>query len=129
MSTQNQTNLNIEIQSQVKYSDTESRPDSGLHFFVYNISIKNNSSLPATLLSRHWIITDAQGKVEEVRGAGVAGLQPKIQPGQTFQYESAAPLASPTGTMKGSYQMMTETGDLVDIEIPEFYLISPLALN
>ncbi|GIL16509.1 MAG: protein ApaG [Oligoflexia bacterium] len=129
MSIQKHTTLSFDIKAQVTYSEAESRPDSGLHFFIYQISITNKSNCPAQLMSRHWIISDGTGKIEEVRGAGVGGLQPKIQPNQTFQYESAAPLTSPTGTMKGTYQMLTENGELVDIEIPEFYLISPLALN
>ena len=98
-------------------------------FFAYKISIKNTGSSPAQLISRHWIITDALGHVEEVRGPGVVGLQPKITPGQAFEYDSACPLKTSSGTMKGFYQFVDESGENFEVEIPEFYLIAPTAVH
>lgn len=129
MSVQKTTNPQFQIQVQVNYVAAESRPESDYHFFSYKIQITNKGSTQAQLMSRHWIITDGFGQVEEVRGAGVVGLQPKINPGQTFEYESACPLSTSSGSMKGTYQMMGADGEAFDIEIPEFYLIAPTALH
>lgn len=85
--------------------------------------------MPAQLMSRHWVITDGLGKVEEVRGAGVVGVQPKLSVGQSFEYESACPLSTPSGSMTGTYQMVTESGEAFDLQIPEFYLVAPSALH
>lgn len=129
MSIQKQISTNFQVTVRVNFVEAESKPESSYFLFSYRISIKNTSSLPAQLVSRHWIITDAEAQVEEVRGAGVVGLQPKIQPGQSFEYESACPLGTSSGSMKGSYQMVSDTGDTFDIEIPEFYLVAPNALH
>lgn len=129
MATQKTATTQFQVSAKVVYIPGESRPEQGYHFFAYKISIKNMGSAPAQLLSRHWIITDNTGKVEEVRGSGVVGLQPKIQPGQVFEYDSACPLNTTTGTMKGTYQMVSDDGENFDVEIPEFYLIAPLALH
>ncbi len=119
----------FQISAKVVYVPSESRPDQGYHFFAYKISITNLGSAPAQLISRHWVITDALGTKEEVRGPGVIGMQPKIQPGQTFEYDSACPLHTNTGSMKGRYFMTAENGDSFSVEIPEFYLVAPLALH
>jgi len=119
----------FEIHAKVNYVETESRPESNYFFFAYHISITNKGSASAQLMGRHWIITDDSGHIEEVRGAGVVGAQPRIQPGQTFQYESACPLTTSSGSMRGSYQMLSENGQIFDIEIPEFYLVAPIALH
>ncbi|MGZ3742885.1 MAG: Co2+/Mg2+ efflux protein ApaG [Pseudobdellovibrionaceae bacterium] len=119
----------IQVAATSYYVPAESRPEQNYHFFSYKIRITNTGSCPAQLMSRHWFITDGQGRTEEVRGPGVVGLQPKIQPGQTFEYESACPLNSSSGTMKGSYEMASEEGHKFNVEIPEFYLISPQALH
>lgn len=119
----------FQITAKVVYVPSESRPEQGYHFFAYKISIKNVGESPAQLMSRHWVITDARGHKEEVRGPGVVGLQPKIQPGQTFEYDSACPLHSNTGSMKGRYYFVAENGESFSVEIPEFYLIAPLALH
>jgi ApaG protein len=111
------------------YVPAESRPEQNYHLFAYKISIKNTGSRMAQLMSRHWIITDGLGRTEDVRGPGVVGLQPKINPGQTFEYESACPLNASSGTMRGSYQMVNEEGSTFTVEIPEFYLIAPQALH
>lgn len=129
MKTQKTVTPQIQVAVKCNYVPSESNPEQHYHFFAYHISILNGGSRPAQLMSRHWIITDAFGRTEEVRGPGVVGLQPKIQPGQTFEYESACPLATSSGSMKGSYQMVSEEGDTFEIEIPEFYLIAPTALH
>lgn len=129
MSMQAQLNPNFKVDVNVSYVEKESRPDSNYYFFAYRIRITNQSDTPAQLMSRHWIITDAFGQREEVRGAGVVGVQPKIPSGQTFEYESVCPLNTPSGSMTGSYQMITDSGEAFDIEIPEFYLVSPCALH
>lgn len=120
---------NFSISAKVVYVPTESRPEQGYHFFAYKISITNQSSAPAQLMSRYWLITDALGHKEEVRGSGVIGMQPKIQPGQTFEYDSACPLNTSTGSMKGHYHFENESGESFTVEIPEFYLIAPLSLH
>lgn len=129
MSIQKTTTHNIEVRVKVAYVESESSSEKGYHFFAYRIFITNKGSAPAQLMSRHWIITDGMGKVEEVRGPGVVGLQPKLYPDQTFEYESACPLNTSTGSMKGQYMMVSEDGDHFSVEIPEFYLIAPHSLH
>jgi len=120
---------NFEVSVEVNYVASESKPETDYHFFSYKIKIINKSRFQAQLMSRHWVITDAFGQTEEVRGPGVVGQQPKIGAGKTFEYESACPLATSSGSMKGTYQMMSDNGEPFDIEIPEFYLIAPTALH
>lgn len=129
MSVQKIVSQNFQVQVTVSYVADESKPESDYHFFSYKIKITNKGSSPAQLMSRHWIITDGFGQVEEVRGPGVVGLQPKINPGQAFEYESACPLNTSSGMMRGTYQMVDSDGESFDIEIPEFYLIAPSALH
>lgn len=129
MSVQKTLNPQFQVQVKVTYVSAESRPESDYHFFSYKVQITNKGSTQAQLMSRHWVITDGLGQVEEVRGAGVVGLQPKINPGQTFEYESACPLSTASGSMKGTYQMLSSDGEQFEIEIPEFYLIAPTALH
>jgi ApaG protein len=121
--------LKVEVTSKVSFVEGESQPNSGIFFFAYKIKITNKSKTPLQLLSRHWIVTDSLGQVEEIRGAGVIGQQPHIQPGEFFEYESACPLATSSGSMRGSYQMLSADGASFDVEIPEFYLIAPSALH
>lgn len=129
MSTQKSTQASFEVFVKALYVPGESKPEQGYHFFAYRISIKNSGSLAAQLVSRHWRITDALGRVEEVRGPGVVGLQPRIQPGQTFEYESACPLSTSSGSMTGRYHMVDDQGENFSVEVPEFYLIAPEALH
>ena len=129
MSVQTAITTRFEISAKVHYNETESCPDRPFYLFHYRICIQNKGNNPAQLISRHWIICDEQGPIEEVKGPGVVGLQPKINPGQTFEYESACPLKTPIGSMKGFYQMQDENGESFEIEIPEFYLIAPMALH
>ena len=107
----------------------QSDPDGGRYVFAYTIAIKNTGSVAAQLISRHWIITDADGQVQEVRGSGVVGEQPLIRPGETFEYSSGAAIATPVGTMRGSYQMTAEDGREFEASIPEFALSMPRVLH
>ena len=105
-------------------STTESR-----YVFAYHVTIENHGTQPAQLLSRHWIITDGNQKVQEVRGEGVIGEQPTILPGESYEYSSGAVLQTPVGSMKGSYQMVDADGTTFDAPIPIFTLASPTALH
>ncbi|WP_291516047.1 Co2+/Mg2+ efflux protein ApaG [Bdellovibrio sp. ArHS] len=129
MAMQKTTTPDFQISAKVVYVPSESRPEQGYHFFAYKIAITNKGSMPAQLMSRHWIIMDSSGKKEEVRGPGVVGIQPKIQPGQTFEYDSACPLNASTGSMQGKYYFVSESGESFSVEIPEFFLIAPHALH
>lgn len=129
MSIQQSLQPAFEVKTKVVFVASESRPQQGYFFFAYKIFITNKGNTPAQLMSRHWIITDAFGHTEEVRGPGVVGLQPQIQPGQTFEYESACPLNTSTGSMKGSYEFKTEDGAPFTVEVPEFYLVEPHSLH
>jgi ApaG protein len=121
--------LAIDIEVATQYMPEQSDPDEDRYFFAYTITVSNTGSVAAQLISRHWIITDATGKVEEVRGQGVVGHQPTLQPGESFEYTSGCPLATPVGTMQGSYQMVTEDGTHFDVPIPEFVLAMPRTLH
>ncbi len=129
MSVQKSITQQFEVRAKTAYVEAESKPEQGYYFFAYRMMIKNSGNSPAQLVSRHWVITDGQGQIEEVRGPGVVGLQPHIQPGQVFEYESACPLSSSSGSMKGHYEMISESGEKFTIEIPEFYLVAPHALH
>ena len=107
----------------------QSNPDDDEYVFAYTVTIRNTGQIAAQLVSRHWIITDADGHVEEVRGAGVVGEQPLLAPGQTFQYTSGCPLPTPVGSMRGSYQCVAEDGTRFDAPIPEFVLSMPRTLH
>jgi ApaG protein len=97
--------------------------------FAYTITITNTGATAAQLISRHWIITDAHNDVQEVRGLGVVGEQPLLQPGQKFEYTSGTAIATPVGSMRGSYQMVADDGEHFDAEIPEFALNMPRVLH
>ncbi|MGL4727417.1 MAG: Co2+/Mg2+ efflux protein ApaG [Bosea sp. (in: a-proteobacteria)] len=101
-------------------------PAQGQFFWSYTVEIINQSSDVVQLLTRHWVITDAHGKVQEVKGDGVIGQQPKLAPGSTFTYTSGCPLTTPEGTMEGRYGMLSQTGERFEIAIPLFALDSPL---
>lgn len=119
----------IEIIPTPQFIPEQSDPDDNRYVFAYTIAIRNIGSVPAQLVSRHWIITDANNQVQEVRGLGVVGKQPLLQPGERFEYTSGSSLTTPVGTMKGSYQMVAEDGTHFDAEIPEFVLAIPRALH
>ena len=129
MSLKKTTQPSFTISSTTVYVESESAPEQGRYFFAYKITIKNVGSHSAQLMSRHWVITDSFGHTEEVRGPGVVGLQPKITPGQSFEYDSACPLRTSSGTMSGTYQFVDDSGEAFEVEIPEFYLIAPTAVH
>lgn len=129
MSLKKLTTTDISVNVVTVYVPSESDPNQKNYFFAYKILIKNNGSSAAQLMSRHWFITDAFGHTEEVRGPGVVGLQPRILPQQTFEYESACPLSTSTGSMRGTYHFTDDNGETFNIEIPEFFLVSPQAIH
>ena len=112
-----------------QYLVEQSDPSAGRYVFAYTITISNTGTVTAQLISRHWIITDAEGGVQEVRGLGVVGQQPLLAPGQSFEYSSGCALPTPVGTMKGSYQMVAEDGLPFDAAISEFVLSMPRVLH
>lgn len=116
---------NIEITVAPRYVADESAPDDGRWFWSYKIEIVNRGDERVQLRSRHWIITDATGAVQVVRGAGVVGEQPVIEPGGRYSYTSGCPLGTPSGIMAGTYRMETPSGDHFDAEIPAFSLDMP----
>jgi ApaG protein len=119
----------IAVEVTTQYLPEQSDPDAERYFFAYTITVTNSGSVAAQLISRHWTITDAEGKQEEVRGLGVVGHQPLLKPGESFEYTSGCPLASPVGTMSGSYQMVAEDGTRFEAPIPEFMLAMPRTLH
>lgn len=119
----------IRIQVVTSYVDDESEPDTDRYVFAYTITISNEGDISATLISRHWIITDANGKVQEVTGDGVVGEQPHLQPGEEFRYSSGAVLETPVGAMQGLYRMQAENGVAFDAPIDPFTLAVPGVLH
>jgi len=113
----------------VRHLPEQSDTQSGQHAFAYTITIRNEGQVPARLLTRHWIITDANGNVKETRGDGVVGEQPYLKPGQGFRYSSGAVIETPVGTMQGSYQMMADDGQQFDAPIAPFRLAMPGVLH
>jgi ApaG protein len=119
----------IKIDVATNYIVDQSEPDVGRYVFAYTITIENLGDLPARLLSRHWVITDANGKVQEVKGDGVVGEQPHLNPGETFRYSSGAVLETPVGAMQGSYRMKADNGTHFEAPIPPFTLAVPGVLH
>ena len=115
--------------AQMQYLADQSDDAADRYVFSYTISIRNSGNVPAQLISRHWIITDARNQVQEVRGLGVVGAQPLLKPGESFEYTSGTALATPVGTMRGSYQMVAEDGTQFQAPIPEFTLSVPRVLH
>ncbi len=115
----------IDVSAESIFVRDQSAPDDDKYVFAYTVTINNMGSVTAQLRSRHWIITDGQGKVQEVRGEGVVGEQPRLSPGESFRYTSAAMLETPVGTMHGSYQMLADDGTEFDAPIPPFGLALP----
>ncbi len=124
-----QTSHKIRVDVTTSYIEDQSKPDEGRFVFSYTITILNEGTVAAKLLTRHWIITDANGKVQEVRGEGVVGEQPHLQPGQGFRYSSGAVIETPVGAMQGSYQMVADDGSSFDAEISPFRLAKPGLLH
>ncbi|MDA0706311.1 MAG: Co2+/Mg2+ efflux protein ApaG [Proteobacteria bacterium] len=122
-------NFDICIQVVTNYIDEQSEPASDRYVFAYTITISNNGEVPARLISRHWIITDANGKVQEVTGDGVVGEQPHLNPGEEFRYSSGAVLETPVGAMQGLYRMEADNGVNFDAPIAPFTLAVPGVLH
>jgi ApaG protein len=119
----------IRVKVESEFVPERSDPHNGEFFFAYHVTIENHGSEPVRLLSRHWVITDGMGKEQEVRGPGVVGKQPRLAPGEAFQYSSACPLSTQIGSMHGSYRMVTDGGETFEAEIAPFTLAIPGALN
>ena len=119
----------IDVQVQTRFLPEQSTPEDGRFVFAYTIRIHNSGEIPARLISRHWLITDDNGKVVEVRGEGVVGEQPWLRPGEDFEYTSGAVLETGSGTMQGSYQMLADDGTRFEAEIAPFALTMPRTLH
>lgn len=115
----------IRVSVQPTYLDEQSSPEDGHFVWAYRVRIENEGAETVQLLTRHWRITDALGRMQEVRGAGVIGEQPVLEPGESYQYTSGTPLPTASGIMAGTYGMTSQGGDRFDIEIPAFSLDSP----
>jgi ApaG protein len=119
----------ITVEVETSYVREQSSPEQGRYLFAYTITITNTGSVPVQLLGRHWIITDANNKVQEVRGEGVVGEQPHLTPGKSFRYTSAAMIETPVGCMQGEYQMIADDGVEFEAEIPAFNLSTPHTIH
>lgn len=129
MQTVNTPAVRIRVDVETSYIEEQSNPHDKRFVFSYTITIRNEGQVPARLLTRHWLITDANGKVEEVRGDGVMGEQPYLKPGQGFRYSSGAVIETPVGAMQGTYQMIGDDGERFDAPIPAFRLAMPGLLH
>ena len=119
----------ISVSVNTAYLADQSDPSADRYVFAYTITIANSGTVAAQLISRHWIITDAENVTQEVKGLGVVGEQPLLRPGESFEYTSGTAMATPVGTMRGSYQMVAEDGNKFDAEIPVFTLSMPRVLH
>ncbi|GAA0512742.1 MULTISPECIES: Co2+/Mg2+ efflux protein ApaG [Pigmentiphaga] len=119
----------LTVTVQPRYLADQSDPGKLQYVFAYTIRITNTGSEPAQLISRHWIITDGNQQEQEVRGLGVVGQQPLLQPGESFEYTSGCPLSTPVGTMRGTYHCVGENGMPFEVDIPEFVLAMPRTLH
>jgi ApaG protein len=126
---ENNSPYKIQVTAQVKYVAEQSDEADNRYVFSYSITITNNGYGAAQLLGRHWVITDSNNQVQEVRGQGVVGEQPVIKPGENYGYTSGTVLSTPVGTMSGSYQMVAEDGTKFDVSIPQFVLSVPRVLH
>jgi len=120
---------NIKVDVQTQYIPEQSDPEQHRYVFSYTITIRNEGTVPAKLLTRHWIITNADGKTQEVRGEGVVGEQPHLKPGDGFRYTSGTVLETPVGSMQGSYQMVSDDGVKFEAEIAPFSLSMPHTIH
>jgi ApaG protein len=123
------TTRNVRVRVATRLDDERSAPGENQWFYLYTVTISNEGPETVQLLSRHWIITDGEGRIEEVRGPGVVGYQPTLEPGQSFEYTSGCPLPTPFGSMHGTYQMVTADGETFDAEIAPFELSQPYLVN
>jgi ApaG protein len=120
---------NIRVDVETRYIEDQSNPEQNYYVFAYTITIRNKGQQSAKLLTRHWVITDSNEKIQEVRGDGVVGEQPLLKPGEQFVYTSGTMLETAVGTMKGSYQMLADDGSQFDAIIDEFVLSTPRVLH
>jgi len=127
METNNSYNIAVDVET--SYLEEQSAPEMNRYVFAYTITIRNKGSQSAKLLTRHWIINDANGNVQEVHGEGVVGEQPYLKPGDSFQYTSGTVIETPVGSMHGSYQMLSQDGTPFDADIPAFTLSLPHKLH
>ncbi|AVP96599.1 Co2+/Mg2+ efflux protein ApaG [Ahniella affigens] len=125
----NSPSPSIQIDVNTRFLPDQSTPEQNRYAFAYTITITNKGRAPAQLVSRHWLITHGNGKIDEVRGPGVVGETPRLMPGEAFEYTSGAILEAPVGTMEGSYQMVTDEGDQFDAPIKRFVLSMPRVLH
>ncbi len=123
------TEHQIQVGVETNYVNEQSDPDANRFVFAYTITIKNAGTLPAKLLNRHWVITDANGKVQEVRGEGVVGEQPYLRPGEAFRYTSGTIMETPVGSMEGEYEMIADDGERFLANIAPFSLAKPQLLH
>jgi ApaG protein len=119
----------VAVSATTQYVPEQSDEAAGRYVFAYTITIRNGGNVAAQLISRHWVITDSQGLVQEVRGLGVVGVQPRLDPGETYEYTSGTSIGTQVGTMRGSYQMLAEDGTHFEAPIPEFTLSVPRVLH
>jgi len=119
----------LSVTVRTKYLPEQSKPDRDEYLFSYTITIKNTGEVPAQVISRHWVITDANNRVQEVSGLGVVGHQPLLKPGEEFEYSSGTPLDTPQGSMRGEYFCVAEDGHRFEVKIPEFVLTLPSMLH
>ena len=129
MSSSEATTRGVHVHVESRFDPGRSAPQHDHWFFLYTVTITNNSEETVQLVNRHWVITDGAGHVEEVRGPGVVGHQPALEPGQSFQYTSGCPLPTAFGFMQGTYQMVTSGGDSFDAEVAPFELSEPYSIN
>lgn len=123
------SSYDIQVSVETTYVENQSVPDQQRYVFAYTVTIRNTGQVPAKLLTRHWIITDSNGKTQEVRGDGVVGEQPHLRPGEAFRYTSGTLLETAVGSMRGSYQMIADDGVEFDAEVPAFTLAIPRVLH
>jgi len=119
----------LKVEVAPRFLPEQSRPEDGIYAFAYDVAIINVGSVPAQVISRHWIITDGNDQVVEVKGLGVVGHQPLLRPGERFEYTSGCQLKTPTGTMRGSYFSVAEDGTRFETDIPAFTLVMPRTLH
>lgn len=119
----------IIVEAAPQYIESQSSPNEGRYVFAYTITITNAGIIPAKLLSRHWLITDSNGKIQEVKGEGVIGEQPYLKPGESFRYSSGAMIETPVGVMQGKYLLISDSGENFKASIPKFTLSIPRTLH
>ncbi len=129
MAQRNENPYAIEVSVDARFVVEQSQPEADRYVFAYTITLRNVGEVPARLLARHWVITDANGKVEEVRGEGVVGEQPRLRPGEGYSYTSGAVLSTSVGTMRGEYFLHADDGTEFETPIPEFVLSVPRTLH